>query len=199
MSSKLRNRPEDHLEMAYLYALHTLPDGELADFEAHLSGCDECRRQLETLRPIIASFASWPTDVLRPSPTLWNRLSQRIAEESGTGTVGWGGQRPPLQAPMPKPEWEEVAEGISCKILSVEKETNRVSMLVRLAPGTDYPPHEHADVEELYLLQGELMIDDKKIYAGDFIRADAGTVDHRVWSETGCTCLLLTSTQDRIL
>jgi len=72
-------------------------------------------------------------------------------------------------------------------------------LLVRLAPGTDYPPHQHAGVEELYLLEGELMIDDKKIHAGDFIRAEAGSVDHRVWSETGCTCLLLTSTKDTIL
>jgi anti-sigma factor ChrR (cupin superfamily) len=196
MSSISGKRDQDHLEMVYLYALHTLPDGEMAVFEAHLSGCDECRRELETLRPIIGSFASWPTDVLRPSPSLWNRLSQRIAEGSGAGPLSEpvrpGGHRPPLQ-------WQQVAEGISCKILAVEAETNRVTMLVRLAPGTDYPPHRHAGVEELYLLQGELMIDDQKIYAGDFIRAEAGSVDHRVWSETGCTCLLLTSTKDTIL
>ena len=43
---------------------------------------------------------------------------------------------------------------------------------------------------------GELMIDDKKLYPGDYIRAEAGSVDHRVWSETGCTCVLITSTQD---
>jgi len=69
-------------------------------------------------------------------------------------------------------------------------------MLVRLEPGTDYPPHCHAGVEELHLLHGELMIDDKKLYPGDYIRADAGSIDHRVWSETGCTCVLLTSTKD---
>jgi anti-sigma factor ChrR (cupin superfamily) len=72
-------------------------------------------------------------------------------------------------------------------------------MLVRLAPGTEYPLHRHADIEELHLLHGELMIDDKKLHAGDFIRAEAGSVDHRVWSETGCTCVLFTSTKDAIL
>jgi anti-sigma factor ChrR (cupin superfamily) len=72
-------------------------------------------------------------------------------------------------------------------------------MLVRLAPGTDYPPHRHAGVEELHLLHGDLMIDDKKLQAGDFIRAEAGSVDHRVWSATGCTCVLLMSTRDAIL
>jgi anti-sigma factor ChrR (cupin superfamily) len=72
-------------------------------------------------------------------------------------------------------------------------------MLVRLQPGTDYPPHRHAGLEELYLLDGELMVDEKKLSPGDYIRAEEGTVDHRVWSETGCTCVLLTSTQDAII
>jgi anti-sigma factor ChrR (cupin superfamily) len=92
-----------------------------------------------------------------------------------------------------------VADGVFCKLLSVDEETSRVAMLVRLAPAVDYPPHRHADIEELYLLHGELRIDDKKLQAGDFIRAEAGSTDHRVWSETGCTCVLLTSTRDAIL
>ena len=66
-------------------------------------------------------------------------------------------------------------------------------MLVRLAPGTEYPPHRHGGVEELHLLHGELMIGDRKLYPGDYNRAEAGTVDLRVWSETGCTCILVTS------
>jgi len=63
----------------------------------------------------------------------------------------------------------------------------------------DYPPHRHAGVEELHLLHGELMIDDKKLYPGAYNRAEADTVDYRVWSETGCTCVLLTSYKDVIL
>ena len=45
-------------------------------------------------------------------------------------------------------------------------------------------------------LGSELMIDDKKLYPGDYNRAEPGTADQRVWSETGCTCVLLTSTRD---
>ncbi len=71
-------------------------------------------------------------------------------------------------------------------------------MLVRLAQGTDYPPHRHAGVEELHLLHGELMVDDKKLYPGDYIRSEADSVDHLVWSETGCTCVLITSTKDAL-
>jgi len=98
-----------------------------------------------------------------------------------------------------KPEWDEVAPGIFCKKLATDTEKNCVSMLVRLAPGTEYLPHRHAGIEELHLLHGELMIDEKKLYPGDYNRAEVDSVDYRVWTETGCTCVLLTSTKDVIL
>ena len=63
-------------------------------------------------------------------------------------------------------------------------------------PGVEYPPHRHAGTEELYLLKGELWIGDKKLYPGDYNRAEPGTADMRVWSETGCACLLITSPSD---
>jgi hypothetical protein len=49
------------------------------------------------------------------------------------------------------------------------------------------------------MLDGVLIVDDEKFYPGDYRRADAGAVDHRVWSETGCTCVLITSFRDAIL
>jgi anti-sigma factor ChrR (cupin superfamily) len=193
MNSKSDQHDREHLDLVFLYALQSLPSSELPVVEAHISACAECRQEMETLRPIIGSFVSWPTDVLRPSASLWGRLAQRIAEETG--------KEPgiPSSQLLAKPEWEEAAPGISVKLLATDTEKNRVSMLVRLAPGTDYPPHRHAGVEELHLLHGELMIDDKKLYPGDYIRAEADSVDHRVWSETGCTCVLLASTEDVIL
>ena len=89
-----------------------------------------------------------------------------------------------------------MAPGISVKRLATDAENHRVTMLVRLAPGTDYPPHRHAATEELHLLDGELMIDDRKLHPGDYSRAEAGSVDRRVWSETGCTRVLITSEKD---
>jgi anti-sigma factor ChrR (cupin superfamily) len=67
---------------------------------------------------------------------------------------------------------------------------------VRLAPGVAYPPHLHAGVEELHLLGGELWIDDRKLCPGDYCRGEPGSGDTRVWSETGCTCVLVTSFRD---
>ncbi len=72
-------------------------------------------------------------------------------------------------------------------------------MLVRLAPGTDYPAHRHAGVEELYMLDGELIVDEARFYPGDYRSGQPGSTDHRVWSQTGCTCVLITSTDDALL
>jgi quercetin dioxygenase-like cupin family protein len=190
MNSKLGQHDREHLDLVFLYALQALPTSEIQAVEAHISSCADCRQEIETLRPTIDFFVSWPTDLLRPSVSLWGRLAQRIGEDTGEEMVP-----PPSQLPA-QPEWEEAAPGIACKLLAIDTEKNRLSMLVRLAPGTDYPPHRHAGVEELHLLHGELMINDKKLYPGDYIRVEAGSVDHRVWSETGCTCVLLTSTKD---
>lgn len=99
-------------------------------------------------------------------------------------------------SPIVSPDWREAGRGVSYQVLARDPERGRVSMLVRLLPGASYPPHTHAGVEELYLLDGELWIDSKKVIPGGFNRAEAGSSDGLVWSGTGCTCVLLTSTGD---
>jgi quercetin dioxygenase-like cupin family protein len=95
-----------------------------------------------------------------------------------------------------EPDMEEAGPGVFCKVLASDTERKRLSMVVRLTPGALYPPHTHAGVEQLYLLRGELWIDGRKLHPGDYNCAQPGTADQRVWSETGCTCILVTSSSD---
>jgi hypothetical protein len=192
MNSKPGMHNQEHLDLVFLFVLQALPPREMASAEAQISSCKDCRQEIETLRPIVRSFVGWSTDVLRPPESLWVRLAKRIASEGGTEPFV-----PRLDAPI-KPEWEEAAPGIHVKILARNAENDSVSMLVRLDPGTDYPGHRHAGIEELHLLHGILKVDDRTLYPGDFIHSEAGSVDERVWSETGCTCFLLTSTEDTL-
>lgn len=190
MSSAIDDEHSEHSERTYAYAVQALPAAEVPLLQAHLASCARCREELEALRPVVDAFVGWPTDVLRPSASLPARLSQRIAATTG---------QPPVTPPERRwvePNWEEVAPGILVKLLANDDERQIVSMLVRLLPNVEYPPHTHAGVEELHLLDGELWIDDRKLYPGDYNRAVAGTGDKRVWSETGCTCVLITSTAD---
>jgi len=153
---------------------------------------DICRRELEGIRALVGRFVAWPADVLRPAPSLQTRLAQRIAKETG---------KEPVLPPTPQwsePPWEQVAPGIESKLLAADTERDRVGMLVRLAPGASYPAHTHADVEELHLLDGELWIDHRKLVPGDYNYGAPGASDRRVWSETGCTCVLVTSSKDML-
>lgn len=182
----------DGAELACAYALGVLPAGEIAAAEAHIAACPECQSEVESLRPVIDRFVDWPTDLLRPDSSLQARLARRIAAETGTEPVS------PAARQWSEPDWEAVAPGINCKLLATDTERHRVSMLVRLAPGARYPAHTHAGVEELHLLEGELWIDGRKLVPGDYNYGAPGASDEQVWSETGCTCVLVTSTQDRL-
>jgi quercetin dioxygenase-like cupin family protein len=122
--------------------------------------------------------------------TLWATLAQRI--DRGARGVAQASQG------IADVQWREVAPGITCKLLANDAKAHQVSMLVRLVPGGEYPPHTHAGLEELHLLEGELWIDERKLFPGDYNRAEAPSGDKRVWSETGCMCVLITSTKDEL-
>ena len=182
----------DHSEVTCAYAIQALAASEAAAAETHIAFCPDCKHEVETLRRVVNRFVAWPTDVLRPTTSLQARLALRIATETGMPSVL------PSAQPWAEPEWEQVAPGIECKLLATDTERHRVSMLVRLAPGASYPGHRHAGVEELHLLDGELWIDKLRLFPGDYYDAAPGTGDDLVWSETGCTCVLVTSTNDTL-
>lgn len=177
-------------ELVAAWSLGALPADEVAAVRAHVDVCLTCQAHAHAIQEVVKSFADWPTEVVRPGPPLWDRLAGRLAGEGVK--LPAAGARPDWA----EPAWEEVAPGITCKLLATDEARRRVSMLVRLAPGVSYPPHTHAGVEELHLLQGELWIDDRKLYPGDYNLGPPGTGDQRVFSEAGCMCVLVTSPDD---
>jgi anti-sigma factor ChrR (cupin superfamily) len=97
-----------------------------------------------------------------------------------------------------KPDWEG-SDGFFYKVLSIDSERNRVTLLARVSPGIQFPSHRHTDFEECHVLAGDLWINDRKLQAGDFVRSEPGSIDYLVRTETGCTCVLVTSLDTAIL
>src|SRR5688572_32487165 len=96
----------DKAELTCAYMLQALASHEVPAVQAHIALCLYCQRELESLRPVVDRFASWSTDMLRPSMSLQAQLARRIAAETG---------KPPLTPPAPQwsePEWEQIAPGI---------------------------------------------------------------------------------------
>lgn len=199
MSSSSRDNRCERTDLVASYALEALDSAEARLMAEHLPACLECQQEYYSLGPLTGALTAWRTQTLPPPAPLWNDLAERIARTSQKKAtspapkVTWSGAQD-----WHEPQWEQAAPGITVKLLSTDKEGDRVSMLVRLAPGISYPPHRHSGVEELYLLEGELWIEDRKLYPGDFNRAEPGTSDQRVYSETGCMCLLITAPSDQL-
>jgi len=200
MSSSSDNQRCDRRDLVASYALSALERSETELMKAHLPTCPECQQEYHALSSVTDTLSAWRAQTLPSAGPLWNRLAERISNrpQQPTKVVAPPLITPPPVQGWPEPRWKEVAPGISCKLLSTDTEADRVSMMVRLAPNTSYPPHSHSGVEELYLLEGELWIENRKLQPGDYNRAEAGTSDQRVWSETGCMCLLITSPSDQL-
>src|ERR1700704_4888823 len=103
--------PCEHSEATCAYTAQALAASEVAAAENHIASCPDCQRELESLRLVVDRFVSWPTDVLRPTTSLQERLALRIAETTGNQPVS-----PPARQ-WSEPEWEQVAPGIECKLL----------------------------------------------------------------------------------
>lgn len=199
MSSRSERTRCERRNLVASYALAILDGGEAESMQAHLAVCLDCQQEYHAVGGLTDALTAWRTQELPVPVPLWERLLERIASVPQKAQAS---APPCLASPVAhgwqEPQWQAAAPGITCKLLSTDNETNRVSMLVRLAPGIAYPPHRHASVEELYLLEGELWIEDRKLLPGDFNRAEPGTSDQRVWSGTGCMCLLITSPSDEL-
>jgi anti-sigma factor ChrR (cupin superfamily) len=95
--------------------------------------------------------------------------------------------------------WQEMAPGVSAKILFLDRASRRATALVRMAPGSHYAPHRHAEAEELYVLEGGCFCGGRELRAGDYHRAEAETEHHDTSSDDGCLLLVISSPQNEML
>ena len=87
-------------------------------------------------------------------------------------------------------EWITLLPGVEKKILSESPEGRVQSYLLRMAPGTTLPPHEHVADEECLMLEGEAMVGDIHLSAGDYHFARKGSKHGLVTTQTGALAFL---------
>lgn len=87
-------------------------------------------------------------------------------------------------------EWITLLPGIEKKILSKGGNDQVQSFLLKMAPGTTLPPHEHLFDEECLMLEGEAMIGDLHLSAGDYHFAKKGSKHDVVTTKTGAIAFL---------
>lgn len=124
---------------------------------------------------------------IEPSAEVRNRVRQRLHREIQA-------QESPAISTLTVHEqqgaWYDIAEGVSIKPLYGDKTSGARSFLMRLAPGTTYPAHQHSYHEECIVLEGDARIGEVEVGRGDYHLAPSGS-RHEALSTTNGALLFL--------
>ena len=85
-------------------------------------------------------------------------------------------------------EWVKLLKGVEMKLLRQDGHSR--SFLLRMAPGSRLPPHEHELEEESFVLDGDATINGVFCRAGDYHMAPQGKPHGWVTTERGCLLFL---------
>jgi ChrR-like protein with cupin domain len=88
------------------------------------------------------------------------------------------------------------ADGVTVKPLFTDPARGTATYLVRAHPGSHLPRHRHVTADQTLLLEGDGRMGTLVVEAGDFYRAEPGTVHDLSWTERGCLCITLASISD---
>lgn len=110
-----------------------------------------------------------------PPGGLWARITGSLEGVDGGNT----------ELRLDQGRWREFAPGVTYKRL-----WDRNTVLLRCAPGSWVPEHEHALFEHTVVVAGDLAIGDHDYGPGDYLGTPAGGT-HPLWTtRTGCVVLV---------
>ena len=89
--------------------------------------------------------------------------------------------------------WQEIQPGVTAKILYVDPVQGRITALGRMTAGSSYNPHRHVSPEEFYVLEGSCVIGGQLLQAGDYHRAEAGSIHTSTYTDEGCLMFVIFS------
>ena len=193
---------EQQQEQASLYAVGAMNADERAAFEASVGTNAELRQLVEDLQRT-ASLLAMSVPPVTPPSELRSKILARIgAQDVDTQTA------PPISLPAglsilhsaDAKGWKQLPiPGAWIKLLSLERERGYAVLMGKLEPGVQYPAHLNVGPEDFYILSGDLHIGDRRLNAGDFHHADAGSQHEVNHSVEGCTLLAVLTTNDPLV
>ena len=102
-------------------------------------------------------------------------------------------------------QWQPLVEkgvrynGIWVKsLLFNELQGRSTTILLKFEPEASYPYHNHPAGEEIYVMEGEAVIENHLLREGDYLYTPPG-FKHSVYSKKGCTLLFVVPEEVEIL
>lgn len=97
------------------------------------------------------------------------------------------------------PDWAPTPfPGVWVKQVAFEPERGMATTLVRMDPGAEYPDHRHTAEEQCYVVSGDIHLGDVVLGAGDYSKAVTGSRHGRIWTEKGCSLLIVACVHDEL-
>jgi quercetin dioxygenase-like cupin family protein len=187
---------DDHrcfAELAPLYALDLLDLEERLWVESQVLDCPDLAEELTSYQTAVGVIP-YSAPIVPMAADLKDRLFDRL----GLAPVESVPKMPPEVPPhlnmfairSADLDWQpRRIEGVQAVVLFRDQASRTQHLLVKAAAGVVYPLHQHAGIEEIYMLEGELIIDDEVYLAGDYIRSYPNSI-HAPFTNTGCMFLI---------
>jgi len=191
-----RNVPSEFLETAPLYVLDALTPEERERFEDRLSVDTELRAEVDALRAT-AGEIGFVAEPVVPPPS----LRESVLQAAGPKRPGVLHYDPSLLIfRSDDVDWRPYpgTEGLYVKTLFFDKKRGYLTTLLKMDAGAVYPAHVHKDVEEIYVIDGEVELQGTPMGPGDYCRAEIGSRHNIGYSKTAALLLILSSAQDEV-
>jgi anti-sigma factor ChrR (cupin superfamily) len=160
------------------YALGLMRGEERRELEARLATDSGLQMQVERWQSVLAPLEDGDESETPPAGIFENILNR--IDEGGLQLPGTMTQR------GKSADWLELSPGITYRVLRVDNELKRQSLLVKMQPGAVYQSHSHDIDEECLVIEGDLRFGDLHLHAGDFHLATPSMVHPIGQTETGC-------------
>ena len=181
-------------ELAAGYALGALEPDEQRQLDALLAHDPDAPREVAALMDIAA--ASIVAASPRVTPSAAQRARILAAVKAAPRELGAPEETPLAQGfqlvAASKEGWVETgAPGFRTKLLARGPHPDYEMRLIAIEPGAKVPVHDHAVIEEIYVISGHFQTEGRLLGPGDFFRSEAGTHHHESASPDGCVGLLI--------
>ena len=160
------------------YVLGLLDEPERIALERRMTGDPAVRAAAAAWsRRLMAIHEATPPET--PPPHLWTFIKARI------GTMGANQARRRTEG-----VWMSIAPGVTMRLLYVEPADGARSAIMRMQNGSAVPAHDHDALEECFVIDGSIRVDDAEYGAGDHVLGQRGSPHPTIVSTSGATLLL---------
>ena len=151
----------------------------------------------------IVELLAYDAPPVAPPPSLKERLLARIVAEAASdralpegGFVVKEGVTAVRTSDAP---WRDTPlPGLETKVIHRDPERGYTTRLLRLQPGAGYPDHRHVGTEEIFVLEGSVLVNGTLLEPGDYCRSEAGTDESGTYSEKGAVAIVVSCDADEV-